>query len=123
LAFFGFFLFFFFLSFLSYNTLSDFRHCVVINSIFFGFFFPNFLSLHLCLDYLFSRLCANCGSCVREREREREREGGGKSRQLTGVEERGKRSMNNTYIAERKCSCVCFLTGELLSFFCSSRSL
>jgi hypothetical protein len=59
--------------------------------------------------------------CVRETEREG---GGGKSRQLTGVEEeREKRSMNNTYFAERKCSCVCFLTGELFSFFCSSRSL
>jgi hypothetical protein len=46
---------------------------------------------------------------VRETEREG---GGGKSRQLTGVEEeREKRSMNNTYFAERKCSCVCFLTG------------
>ncbi len=67
--------------------------------------------------------------CVRERERGREREGeregggGGKSRQLTGEEEREKRSMNNTCFAERKCSCVCFLTGELFSFLCSSRSL
>ncbi len=81
--FFGFFWFFFcryFLTMLCLIFVTVFsRNYALINSIFF-FFFPNFLSLHLCLVYLFSRLRANCGSCVcvcvceRERERERERE-------------------------------------------------